>query len=86
MYVEAVLGEVPEWIVGDPYEGRAEFWPLCGRAAARRVARSKRPYPASQWIVNIENSIALVTGANRGLGKVYTDALHDPWPPNATGF
>jgi len=25
--------------------------------------------------VNIENSIALVTGANRGLGKVYTDAL-----------
>jgi len=25
--------------------------------------------------VNIENSIALVTGANRGLGKAYTDAL-----------
>lgn len=25
--------------------------------------------------MNIENSIALVTGANRGLGKVYTDAL-----------
>jgi NAD(P)-dependent dehydrogenase (short-subunit alcohol dehydrogenase family) len=25
--------------------------------------------------MNIENSVALVTGANRGLGKAYTDAL-----------
>ena len=25
--------------------------------------------------MNIENSVALVTGANRGLGRAYTDAL-----------
>jgi NAD(P)-dependent dehydrogenase (short-subunit alcohol dehydrogenase family) len=30
---------------------------------------------APQWIMKIENSVALVTGVNRGLGKAYTDAL-----------
>jgi NAD(P)-dependent dehydrogenase (short-subunit alcohol dehydrogenase family) len=49
---------------------RRPFHELSVRHASKQCTR-----PRHNGLMNIENCIALVTGANRGLGKAYTDAL-----------